>query len=75
MNREEKINTVLEKVRPYIQMHGGDVSLLEIKENTAIIRFEGSCSSCPLINITYNKVIKPLVLEAVPEITGVILET
>lgn len=74
MNTEEKINEVLEKVRPYIQMHGGDISLLEIRETTAVIRFEGSCASCPLINITYNKVIKPLVAQAAPEIINVILE-
>jgi len=74
MSSEEKINAVLEKVRPYINMHGGDVSLVDVKGDTAIISFSGSCTDCPLSAITYNKVIKPLVLEAAPEITKIILE-
>jgi Fe-S cluster biogenesis protein NfuA len=75
MKVEEKIEKAIEKVRPYIQMHGGDVTLTEVKENTAFVRFEGTCGSCPLTGITYNKVIKPLIMEAAPEITKVILET
>jgi len=71
---EDKIAAVLEKVRPYIQMHGGDVRLLRIENNVAFFRFDGSCESCPLINITYNKVIRPLILEAVPELSKVVLE-
>ena len=73
MNAEEKINVVLQKVRPYIQMHGGDVKVAEIKGETAFIKFEGSCAGCPLVNITYNKVVRPLIVEAVPEISNVVI--
>jgi len=71
---EEKISAVLEKVRPSIQMHGGDVSFLRAEGETAFLRFEGSCASCPLVNITYNKVIKPLIVAEVAEIKNVIIE-
>jgi len=74
MTTEEKINKVLEKVRPYIEMHGGDVRLLEVRGETAFLKFDGSCASCPLANITYNKVIKPLITEAAPEIIKIVLE-
>ena len=73
MNTEEKINTVLENVRPYIQMHGGDVSVEEIKGETVFIKFHGACAGCSLVGITYNKVIKPLLTEAVPEITNIVI--
>jgi Fe-S cluster biogenesis protein NfuA len=73
MNTEDKVNAVLEKVRPYIQAHGGDVVLLNIQEETAFIKFQGSCASCPLANITYNNMIKPLLLEEVGEIKNIVI--
>lgn len=74
MSMEDKINEVLEKVRPYIQAHGGDIELLSAEEETASFRFHGSCASCPLANITYNNVIRPLLQEAVPEIKNITIE-
>lgn len=70
---ESKINTVLDKVRPYIQSHGGDVRLISIDGTNATLAVEGTCVGCPLANLTYNKVIKTLLGEEVPEITNFIL--
>ena len=74
MTLEEKISAVLEKIRPYIQMHGGDVSFVEVRNDTAILRFEGNCSTCPLLTVTVNRVVKPMLAEEVPEITNIIFE-
>lgn len=70
---EAKINVVLDKVRPYIQSHGGDVRLVSIDGKSATLAVEGSCVGCPLANLTYNKVIKTLLGEEVPEITNFVL--
>jgi Fe-S cluster biogenesis protein NfuA len=74
MTLEEKIIAVLERIRPYIQMHGGDVFLSEIRESTAILRFEGNCAMCPLLTVTVNRVVKPMLAEEVPEITNILFE-
>lgn len=70
---EEKINAVLDRVRPYIQSHGGDVRLVRVTETSATLSVEGTCVGCPLANLTYNKVIRTLLGEEVPEITEFIL--
>ena len=70
---ESKINAVLDKVRPYIQSHGGDVRLISVDGVNATLAVEGTCVGCPLANLTYNKVIKTLLGEEVPEITNFIL--
>jgi Fe-S cluster biogenesis protein NfuA len=70
---EQKINTVLDKVRPYIQSHGGNVRLVEIDGANATLAIEGACVGCALANLTYNKIIKTLLIEEVPEITNFIL--
>ena len=74
MTTEEKITAILEKIRPYIQMHGGDVFLSEVKEDTAILKFEGNCAECPLLTVTVNRIVKPLINEEAPEITKIIFE-
>lgn len=74
MTTEEKITAILQKIRPYIQMHGGDVFLSEVKGTVAILKFEGNCSECPLLTVTVNRIVKPLVNEEVPEITKIIFE-
>ena len=70
---EEKILKILEKVRPYIQTHGGDVRLTKVEGATATLTIDGACTHCPLAELTYNKVIRKLILEDVPEITSVVL--
>lgn len=70
---KQKINTVLDKVRPYIQSHGGDVRLVGVEGGSATLAVEGSCVGCPLARLTYDKVLKTTILEEVPEITDLVL--
>jgi Fe-S cluster biogenesis protein NfuA len=71
---EDRINALLEKVRPYIQMHGGDVQLLRIEDNTAVMKVHGACVNCSLASVTYNKTIGPLVIKEIEEIEKVEFE-
>lgn len=70
---ETRVRAVLEKVRPYIQSHGGDVWLSGIEDGVVTLKIEGTCTHCPLAELTYNKIIKTLVGEEVPEIRSVVL--
>ena len=43
-----KINELLdEKVRPYLMGDGGYLEILELKDQTLKIRYQGACGSCP----------------------------
>ena len=74
MTTEEKIAALLDKVRPYIQMHGGDVQLARIEEDAAVLKVHGACVNCSLASVTYNKTIGPLIMKEVPEIREVTFE-
>ena len=67
-------NTILDKVRPYVQMHGGDVQLLRIEEGTAYLKLYGACVGCGLADATYNKTIGPLLMKEVEDIKEVVFE-
>lgn len=73
MGTQERAMAVILRVRPYLQSHGGDVSVTELTDSSMVLKVEGACAQCSLRNLTYNKVIKTLLAEEVPEITQVVL--
>jgi Fe-S cluster biogenesis protein NfuA len=70
----DRINILLDKVRPYIQMHGGDVQFLRLEEGTAYMKVYGACVDCGLASVTYNKTIGPLLIKEVEEVNEVVFE-
>ena len=72
---EDRANEILTKVRPYIQMHGGDVELLSVKRGVATLKVYGACVGCGLADMTYNKLIGGLLRQDIPEIQKVVLES
>lgn len=68
----EKVEAVLEKVRPTLQADGGDVELVEITANGIVkVRLQGSCKGCPMANMTLKNGIERTILKFLPEIKGV----
>lgn len=71
---QEEIIAIIADIRPYIQSHGGDVSLVSIDEGIATLRVDGACVGCPLAKLTYNTVMTKAILKRVPGITAVVFE-
>lgn len=69
----DKVEAILTKVRPYIQMHGGDVDLIGIEAGIVKLNISGACAHCRLADITYNNLIAGLIKEEIPDIKGVTL--
>lgn len=43
-----RINSILDQtVRPYLQMDGGDIQLVDYTNNVLRVFYEGACGSCP----------------------------
>lgn len=66
---QEVINT---QINPGIAMHGGFVSLLEVKDGTAYIQFGGGCHGCGMADVTLKQGVEVTIHQAVPEITKVL---
>ena len=52
MVTRERVETVLERVRPFLQADGGDIELVEVHGNSARVRLTGMCSGCPSAHMT-----------------------
>jgi Fe-S cluster biogenesis protein NfuA/nitrite reductase/ring-hydroxylating ferredoxin subunit len=63
--------TALDAVRPYLQSHGGDVELVEIREGVAFVRLQGSCNGCSMSAITLREGVEEALVTGVEEITAI----
>ncbi len=68
-----KVQEVLNKVRPSLQMDGGDVELVNVREDNVVeVRLKGSCHGCPMASITLKAGIERVLKSEIPDIKEVI---
>ena len=69
---EERVEKVLEEIRPSLRADGGDVDLVEVTEDgVARVRLTGACGSCPMSAYTLKLGIEKQLKEKIPEIKEV----
>jgi len=69
----EKVQSVIDLIRPAVQADGGDIELVDIDPAGVVqIRFHGACHGCPSSNMTLKDGIIRNLREKVPEVTDVI---
>lgn len=64
-------NRVLVTVRPQLQSHGGDVTLVRVEDGIAYVRLEGACNGCSMSSVTLRNLVQEALVEGVPSITAV----
>lgn len=68
----DKVQQVLDnQVNPAIRNHGGFVSLVDLKEDIAYLRFGGGCQGCGMVDVTLKQGVEVMIKEAIPELKGV----
>ena len=68
---EDKINAVLDKLRPFLINDGGNIEFVEYKDGVCYISFMGACKDCVLNSVTLNEGIKEALINEIPEIIDV----
>lgn len=68
----KKILAALERIRPCLQIDGGDVELADLSEDGFVrLRFLGACSTCPLSPMTLRAGVERTLMLALPEVKRV----
>jgi Fe-S cluster biogenesis protein NfuA len=67
---ETRLRSALEKVRPYMQSHGGNIELLSLENEVARVRLQGTCKTCPSSTVTLELAVRHAVEEACPDLAG-----
>jgi Fe-S cluster biogenesis protein NfuA/nitrite reductase/ring-hydroxylating ferredoxin subunit len=70
-----RVAQALEKTRPYLKSHGGNVNLVGVNDLGAVtLRLEGNCHGCPSSSATLKLAVEEAIYEAAPDITAIIVE-
>lgn len=69
---QEKIQSVIDTIRPMLQADGGDVELVGYQDGVVTVRLKGACSGCPMSQMTLRNGIQRLLKQELPEIKSVV---
>jgi Fe/S biogenesis protein NfuA len=61
-----------DRINPGVGMHGGRVMLMDLKEGTAYIKFDGGCVGCGLSNVTLKQGVDRAIRDNMPEIVSIV---
>ncbi len=69
---KEKVQKALEDVRPSLQADGGDIELVEVKEDgTVLVKLKGACNGCPMSQMTLKQGVEAYLKKQIPEVLTV----
>ncbi len=69
---EERVQAILDLIRPAIQSDGGDVELVEVRDDgTVLVRFHGACVGCPSSSMTLQVGLERQLKDRIPEVSAV----
>ncbi len=71
-NIENKIKNMIEELRPYLNMDGGDLEFVKYEDNYLYIKLTGACQDCMFQDNTINDNILVYFKEQLPELEGII---
>src|ERR1700691_4016816 len=66
-----RVSDALDRVRPYLGSHGGDVHLLDSAGDPVQLQFAGSCKSCPSSAVTLELAVEDAIRAAAPEVSSI----
>jgi len=69
---KEKVEAVMNKIRPMLQADGGDVELVEIEDGVVKVRLQGACAGCPMSQMTLRNGIERILKQEIPEVKSVV---
>ncbi|HSK92608.1 MAG TPA: NifU family protein [Candidatus Angelobacter sp.] len=68
-----RVQEVLDgQINPGVGSHGGMVSLVEVRDGTAYLRFGGGCQGCAAVDVTLKQGVETALRTAVPEISAIV---
>jgi Fe-S cluster biogenesis protein NfuA len=71
---KDKVQPVIEKIRPLLQADGGDIELVSVDEptGTVSVRLQGACKGCPGAAMTLKMGVERHLKERVPGVKQVL---
>ena len=70
----EKVEKVINEIRPFLQNDGGNIELIDVQEQEGVVKVKllGACGSCPMSQLTLKRTVETKLKAQIPEIKEVI---
>jgi Fe-S cluster biogenesis protein NfuA len=68
-----RIQSVMDRLRPFLQADGGDIELLEVIGKKVRVRLTGKCAGCPSAHLTLHVGLEMAIKEEIPEFEELIV--
>ena len=69
---EDKLKDMIDQIRPFLIMEGGDIEFVKYEDNFLYIKLTGACKNCIYQDNTINEGIFEFFKTEVSELQGVI---
>lgn len=68
----ERVQEVIDEIRPMLQADGGDVELVDVTDDGVVkVRLTGACGGCPMSHMTLSRGIESRLKSSIPEVSRV----
>lgn len=71
MITKEHVEVVLDKVRVGLKAEGGDIELVDVKDDIVYVRLTGACGVCPMSTLTMKNWVESTLKKEIPEVKAV----
>lgn len=69
---KDKVQVIVDKIRPALQADGGDLELIDVTGDGVVkVRLQGACGSCPMSQFTLKMFIERTLVQEVPGVKSV----
>ncbi len=69
---QDKVEEVLNKIRPNLMADGGNVELIAVNDGMVKVRLTGACGGCPMATLTLKMGIERILKQEIPEVKEVV---
>jgi len=68
----DKVEEVLNQIRPRLMMDGGNVELVDVNDGVVKVKLTGACAGCAMATLTLKMGIERILKQEVPEVKEVV---
>jgi Fe-S cluster biogenesis protein NfuA len=71
MVERQQVEKVMEKIRVGLKSEGGDIQLIEVKDDIVYVKLTGACGTCPMSSLTLKNWVETTMKNEIPEVKAV----
>jgi Fe-S cluster biogenesis protein NfuA len=74
VSMRDRVEEVLNRVRPMLAMDGGNIELVDVSEETGVVKVKllGACGGCPMSQMTLKMGVERALRQSIPEVKEVV---